>query len=253
MLTGVEDLNFEKIDKLKQELDALRPLPAAAVRNLDEVFRVEWTYNSNAIEGNTLSLIETKLVLEDGLTVGGKKLREHFEVINHSEAISYVQDIVNRDLELSEVVVKSIHQLVLKNIDDQNAGRYRMINVGISGSQHNPPHYTVVPENMEQLIQWYHQEKTLLHPVELAAQFHFRFVYIHPFTDGNGRTARLLMNLILMCFGYPPAIVKAEPNLRLKYYETLEEASVHNNLNRFVELIAESVEDSLKRYIAVVK
>lgn len=246
-------MNFEKIDKLKIELDSLRPLPAAAVRNLDEVYRVEWTFNSNAIEGNTLTLLETKLVLEDGLTIGGKKLREHFEVINHSEAISYVKDIVDRKIELSEFVVKSIHQLVLRNIDEENAGRYRTINVGISGSQHTPPNFAIVPEKMEQLIQWYQQEKDQLHPVDLAARLHFQFVYIHPFTDGNGRTARLLMNLILMRYGFPPAIVKAESGLRLKYYETLEEASVKDNLNPFVKLIAECVEDSLQRYIAVVK
>ncbi|GAA3411616.1 Fic family protein [Paenibacillus hodogayensis] len=246
-------MNFEKIDKLKIELDSLRPLPAAAVRNLEDIYRVEWTYHSNAIEGNTLTLLETKLVLEDGLAIGGKKLREHFEVINHAEAIHYVKDIVHRNIELSEYVVKSIHQLVLRNIDDENTGRYRMMNVGISGSQHTPPNFAVVPEKMEKLIQWYQQTKNILHPVELAAQLHFQFVYIHPFTDGNGRTARLLMNLVLMGFGFPPAIVKAENGIRLKYYETLEEASVKDNLNPFINLIAECVEDSLQRYISVVK
>ncbi|UUZ81325.1 Fic family protein [Paenibacillus sp. P26] len=246
-------MNFAKVDELKRELDGFRPLPPAAVRNLDEVYRVEWTYNSNAIEGNTLSLLETKLVLEEGLTIGGKKLREHFEVINHSEAISYVQDIVNRNMELTEYVIKSIHQLVLKNIDDENAGRYRMINVMISGSQHTPPHFTVVPEQMEQLVQWYQEQQGKLHPVELAARFHFQFVFIHPFTDGNGRTARLLMNLILMKHGYPPAIVKAANDARLRYYETLEEASMNGNLIPFVELITECVEESLQRYISAVK
>ncbi|CAG7646919.1 hypothetical protein PAESOLCIP111_05272 [Paenibacillus solanacearum] len=246
-------MNFQIIDELKKELDQLRPLPSAAVKNLDEVYRVEWTYNSNAIEGNTLSLLETKLVLEEGLTIGGKKLREHFEVINHSEAISYVQDLVRRDVELSEFAIKSIHQLVLKNIDDDNAGRYRTINVMISGSQHTPPHFTVVSERMEQLVKWYHDRKDELHPVELAAAFHFRFVYIHPFTDGNGRTARLLMNLILMKYGYPPAIVKAASDTRLKYYEALETASIHDDLSSFLQLIAECVEESLHKYIASVK
>ncbi|WP_020618995.1 Fic family protein [Paenibacillus daejeonensis] len=246
-------MNFVKINNLKQELDSLRPLPAAGVRNLDEIYRVEWTYNSNAIEGNTLTLLETKMVLEEGLTIGGKKLREHFEVINHAEAIHYVKDIVNREIELSEYVVKSIHQLVLRNIDDENAGRYRTINVGISGSKHTPPNYTVVPQQMEQLIQWYQQNKDHIHPVELATRLHFQFVYIHPFTDGNGRTARLLMNLVLMGYGFPPAIVKAESGLRLQYYETLEEASVHNNINPFIHLITECIEESLQKYISVVK
>jgi Fic family protein len=246
-------MNFYQIDQLKKELDALWPLPSAAVRNLDDVYRIEWTYNSNAIEGNTLTLLETKLVLEEGLTIGGKKLREHFEVINHSEAIDFVQDIVHRNIELTEYVIKSIHHLVLKNIDDENAGRYRLINVLISGSKHTPPHFTVLTEKMEQLIGWYDENKDILHPVELAAQFHFRFVYIHPFTDGNGRTTRLLMNLILMKFGFPPAIVKAESTARLKYYETLESESVGNNLDPFIQLIAGCVEDSLHTYIGAVK
>lgn len=246
-------MNFDKIDHLKKELDDLRPLPFAAVKNLDEVIRIEWTYNSNAIEGNTLTLLETKLVLEEGLTIGGKKLREHFEVINHSEAIDFVQDVVKRNNELTEYVIKSIHQLVLKNIEDENAGRYRMFNVLISGSQHTSPLFTVLSEKMEKLVQWYHEQKDKLHPVELAARFHFQFVYIHPFTDGNGRTARLLMNLILMKYGFPPAIVKAANDARLKYYESLEEASIRANLKPFIQLIAECVEVSLKRYIGAVK
>ncbi|MGG1518214.1 Fic family protein [Paenibacillus oryzisoli] len=246
-------MNFTIIDALKNELDQLRPLPSAAVRNLEQVFRVEWTYNSNAIEGNTLTLLETKIVLEEGLTIGGKKLREHFEVINHAEAISYVQDVVSRNLELSEYVIKCIHHLVLKNIDDENAGRYRSINVRISGSQHTPPHFTVLSEKMEQLIGWYTEQKDHMHPVALAAEFHFRFVYIHPFSDGNGRTARLLMNLILMKHGFPPAIVKAANEARLKYYETLEIASTGNDLEPFVKLIAVCVEESLHKYIGTVK
>ncbi|MBO7747043.1 Fic family protein [Paenibacillus sp. MWE-103] len=243
-------MDFKEIDQLKLQLDDLRPLPAAAVKNLDEIYRVEWTYNSNAIEGNTLTLLETKLVLEDGLTIGGKKLKEHFEVINHSEAINYVKEITD---ELSEYVLRSIHKLLLKNIDDENAGRYRMINVGISGSTHTPSNYVIVAEQMEQMLQWYKQAKDHIHPVELAARAHFQFVFIHPFTDGNGRTARLLMNLILMGYGYPPAIVKAENNLRLKYYETLEEASINGNQEPFINLMASCVKDSLERYIAAVK
>ncbi|MGG4397855.1 Fic family protein [Paenibacillus thiaminolyticus] len=248
-MNGVE---LEQINRLKQELDSLRPLPAAAVHNLEEVFRVEWTYNSNAIEGNTLTLLETKLVLEQGLTIGGKKLREHFEVINHAEAIQYVQDLVQRKQELTEHVIKSLHHLVLKNIAD-DAGRYRMVNVRISGSEHVPPHYTSVPEQMEQLMKWYVEQRDVIHPVLLAAEFHSRFVYIHPFSDGNDRTARLLMNLFLMEHGYPPAIVKAADAARLRYYETLEEASVQGHLQPFVSLIMEYMAESLQAYLFAVK
>ncbi|WP_375163115.1 Fic family protein [Paenibacillus sp. SC116] len=244
-------MDLKRLDELKSVLDAHRPLPVAAVRNLNEVFRVEWTYHSNAIEGNTLTLLETKIVLEEGLTIGGKKLLEHFEVINHAEAIQYVQDIVDRKQSLSEHVIKSIHQLVLKNIAE-DAGTYRTVNVRISGSQHVPPSYTHVSEQMEQLIQWYDEQRQSLHPVLLAAEFHFRFVYIHPFSDGNGRTARLLMNLILMTYGYPPAIVKATDSMRLRYYETLEQASVEGQLEPFIQLMMECVMDSLQAYLFAV-
>ncbi len=244
--------SFNRVDELKSQLDQHRPLPVAAVKNLRDVYRVEWTYNSNAIEGNTLSLIETKVVMEDGLTIGGKRLQEHFEVINHSEAISYIEDQVTQTAELDERTLKTIHHLILKNIDDENAGRYRSINVRISGSQHEPPHFLQVENAMQELFDWYNQEKDRLHPVELAALFHFKFVYIHPFADGNGRTARLLMNLILMSHGYPPAIVKAENSQRLTYYEVLETASVQGNTQPFIELITQCVEESLTIYLKAI-
>ncbi|MBF6633628.1 MAG: Fic family protein [Planococcus sp. (in: Bacteria)] len=244
---------FNRVDELKNQLDQHRPLPTAAVKNLRDVYRVEWTYNSNAIEGNTLSLIETKVVLEDGLTIGGKRLQEHFEVINHSEAISFIEDQVNRTEPLDERTLKTIHHLILKNIDDENAGTYRSINVRISGSQHEPPHFLQVPNEMKDLFAWYDQEKNRLHPVELAALFHFKFVYIHPFADGNGRTARLLMNLILMSHGFPPAIVKAENEQRLTYYETLEMASIRNDVQPFITLITGCVEESLTNYLKAIQ
>lgn len=244
---------LQLVTKLKEELDQHRPLPQEALKNLREIYRVEWTYNSNAIEGNTLTLLETKIVIEEGLTIGGKQLREHFEVINHKEAITFVEELVERDEPLTESVLKQIHYLILKNIDNSNAGVYRKVNVGISGSKHQPPHFLAVPDEMRGLFEWYDQNKDRLHPVELAALFHFKFVYIHPFSDGNGRTARLLMNLLLMKHGYPPAIVKAEPMSRIRYYETLEMASVNAELQPFIEIIAGCVEESLKRYLHAVK
>ena len=243
---------FNRVDELKKQLDQHRPLPAAAVKNLRDVYRVEWTYNSNAIEGNTLSLIETKVVMEDGLTIGGKRLQEHFEVINHAEAISFIEDQVNQTVPLDERTLKTIHHLILKNIDDENAGRYRSINVRISGSQHESPHFLQVSNDMQELFAWYEQEKEQLHPVELAALSHFKFVYIHPFADGNGRTARLLMNLILMGHGFPPAIVKAENAQRLAYYEVLETASVQGDTQPFIELITQCVEESLTTYLKAI-
>lgn len=240
---------FEQVNILKQELDVKRPLPSNLVRNLREVIRIEWTYNSNAIEGNTLSLLETKMVIEEGLTIGGKRLAEHLEAVNHAEAIDFVEQLVSDQEILTERLLKQIHYLVLKNVDDQNAGKYRDHNVEISGSIHKPTHHLKIQDAMDELFAWYGQECSVLHPVELAARFHFQFVYIHPFADGNGRTARLLMNLILMQNGYPPAIIKVQPEQRMRYYETLETASVHDNVVPFVELIRDCVEESLQRYL----
>jgi Fic family protein len=245
--------NFTNINQLKQKLDKKRPLPPAVTRNLREVFRVDWTYNSNAIEGNTLTLLETKLVLEEGLTIGGKELREHLEVVNHSEAISYVEELVTDQIGLTEKSLKDIHYLILKNMDNENAGKYRTVNVSISGSKHQPPHFLKVQEEMDALFQWYKSEKDHLHVVELAALFHFKFVYVHPFVDGNGRTARLLMNLILMSEGFPPAIVKAESEKRMAYYQSLERASAEREVGEFVTLIAECVEESLQRFLQAVE
>ncbi|AQQ55421.1 Fic family protein [Planococcus lenghuensis] len=236
---------------LKRKLDKHLPLQRVAEANLKAVERIEWIYNSNAIEGNTLSLIETKVILEDGLTIGGKRLQEHLEVINHSEAIDYVEEQIQRPTVLNEEVIKTIHYLVLKSIDNENAGIYRATNIRISGSKHKPPHFLQVPHEIKNLFEWYGQAQEELHPVELAAEFHFKFVYIHPFADGNGRTARLLMNLILMSNGFPPAIVKAENEQRLKYYGTLEIASTQQDLQPFINLIAGCVEESLVNYLKV--
>lgn len=243
---------FYHIEQLKAEFDRLLPFPIAAFNNLKKAERVEWIYNSNAIEGNTLSLIETKVVLEDGLAIGGKRLQEHFEVINHAEAIIFIENQVNRTEPLDERMLKAIHHLILKNIDVENAGIYRSINVRISSSQHEPPHFLQLPYEMKELFAWYEHEKEHLHPVKLAALFHFKFVYIHPFADGNGRTARLLMNFILMSQGFPSAIVKAENEHRLRYYETLETASRKQNTAPFIQLISEYVEEGLRNYIKAI-
>ncbi|MGL4819372.1 MAG: Fic family protein [Bacilli bacterium] len=242
-------MDFNRADVLKKKLDDYRPLPAEVVANLRDVFTIEWTYNSNAIEGNTLTLLETKLVVEEGLTIGGKKLKEHFEAINHVEAIQYVEALVQNEIPLTLIELKNMHHLILKNVDDQNAGIYRRVNVRISGSEHRPPHFTALLDEMDELFRWYQLNKDHLHPIELASFMHFKFVYIHPFSDGNGRTARLLMNLILMQHGYPPAVIKAKNESRMKYYEALEEGSVSGNIVPFVQLVRDCVEESLEEYL----
>lgn len=242
---------FNKIDEKKALLDSKRPLNSIALENLKRYFDVELTYNSNAIEGNTLTITETKVILEDGLTVGhGKSMREHLEVINHKEAIDYIDDIVSKDLDISERVIKDLHYIILKSIDNENAGEYRKSNVLISGSRHKPVEHFLVQERMMELIDWYRENKDKLHPVKLAAEFHFKYVYIHPFIDGNGRSARLLMNLILMRNGYPITVIKTEN--RDIYMKALEKASVDDDTNDFVEIVADAVDKSFDTYLYVV-
>jgi Fic family protein len=238
-------MSFAKLDTLKDKLDAHRPLPHAVVNNLHEELVLQWTYNSNAIEGNTFSLVETKVALE-GITVGGKTLREHFEVINHRDAILYVEDLVQQKKELSEWEIKNIHGLILKNIDSAHAGLYRTVNVLISGAQHKPPEAMLVPELMEKLVKWYQAEASNLHPVERAARIHADFVKIHPFVDGNGRTSRLLMNLELMKWGFPAAILPV--SRRLEYYQALDTAHCESDYTPFIELISQIVERSFDTY-----
>lgn len=242
---------FKEIDQLKIKLDKLRPLDPRVVKNLQDDLILRWTYHSNAIEGNTLTLLETKVVLENGITIGGKTLREHFEAINHREAIFYVQDIIQKNEPFSEWQIRSIHQLILKNIDDEYAGRYRNVNVEISGASHTPPDYTLLTEKMAQFLDWYHTKAHTLHPIEKAAKVHADFVGIHPFIDGNGRIARLLMNLELMKLGYLPCIITVEN--RLKYYEALDVWMTKNEIQPFIQLVADAQMDAFKQYQRIVK
>lgn len=238
-------MNLTELDALKARLDALRPLPAAVLRNLHEELVLRWTYHSNAIEGNTLTLLETKVVLE-GITVGGKLLREHFEAINHRDAILYVEDVVHRAEPLTEWQIRNLHRLVLKNIDDDNAGRYRPWNVTIAGARHVPPDALLVPGQMAALMHWFDTEATRLHPVERAARLHADFVKIHPFVDGNGRTARLLLNLELLKAGFPAVVLPVER--RLAYYEALDRAHADGDIGSFQTLVADCVRDGFAPY-----
>lgn len=241
----MSNTQFIQLDALKAKLDEHRPLAAEIVSNLHENLVLQWTYHTNAIEGNTLTLKETKVALE-GITIGGKTLREHFEAINHRDAILFVEDLVAKQQPLDERIIKSLHQLVLKNIDADNAGRYRQVNVLISGANHKPPQAVQVPEQMEASIKWFTTDAQALHPVERAARVHGEFVKIHPFTDGNGRTSRLLMNLILMQSGFPATVIEVEQ--RLAYYEALDTAHCTGDYSNFIALVADSVKRSFEPY-----
>lgn len=244
-IIDLEDNYFNEMDKLKKELDSKRPIPKETLRPLEEFINLEWTYNSNGIEGNTLTFRETQIVLE-GITVGGKSIREHLEAINHEKAILYLNDLVKENNPITERNIKSIHQLVLKDIDNENAGRYRRENVTIKDATHISPDYLKVPELMEKLVSNYENWNDF-HPIIQAALLHGELVKIHPFIDGNGRTSRLLMNLDLMNHGYNPVIIKKED--RLEYYEALDKAHTTGDYTDFVKLITKLEIVMLRKYL----
>ena len=235
-----------RLETKKKQLDSLRPLPKAAVNRLNEQIMVEWIYNSNAIEGSTVTLQETRLILETGLTIGGKSLREHFEVINHRDAIDYVEGLAAGKEAITAFHVRQIHKLVLTRIDDESAGSYRQTQVQIAGATHTPPESWLVPQQMDEWSDWLAGSQKLVHPVELAALAHHRLVAIHPFVDGNGRTARLVMNLILMRSGYPPTVILRAN--RKQYYRVLADADEGKDAP-LINFVGRAVERSLTLFL----
>lgn len=236
---------FDKVDELNNKLNSKRPFSKETLKSLRNSINIEWTYNSNGIEGNTLTLRETQIVLE-GITVGGKTLREHLEAINHEKAIEYIEDLVKEKNPVTEWNIKNIHQLVLKEIDDKNDGKYRSENVAIMGATHTPPDHLIVPELMEKLILNY-QKWNKYHPIIKAALIHGELVKIHPFIDGNGRTSRLVMNLSLMNSGYLPVIIKKEN--RLEYYNALDKAHTTSDYTDFVKLVTNLEIEMINKYL----
>ncbi len=242
----IEPRLLNRLEQKKSQLDTLRPLPIAAVRRLNEQLTVEWIYNSNAIEGSTLTLKETQLILETGLTIGGKPLREHFEVINHKEAIEYVEALSTGEAPITPFHVRQIHKLVITRIDDDNAGQYRNLPVYITGSAHQPPDAWEVPHLMSEWGGWLVSPALSLHSIERAALAHHWLVSIHPFIDGNGRTARLVMNLLLMQEGYPPTIIMRVN--RRQYYRVLAQADEGNEAP-LINFVGRAVERGLTFFL----
>lgn len=242
---------YAQVDKLKGWLDGYRPLSSAIVTELKQLFDVRLTYNSNAIEGNTLTQSETQLVLEKGITVGGKTLREHLEVVGHRDAINYVESLAQEDTAIGEWEIRQIHSLLFSAIDRSESGRYRQLDVKASGTDYTyPPHY-LLPELMADFVTWLTSEAAQqLHPLTYAAEAHCRFVGIHPFRDGNGRTGRLLMNLLLLRLGYPVVVIlNAQRGI---YIEALVQAQQQNNLVAFQELMLQSIQESLVEILRIV-
>lgn len=237
---------LQSIEGKKRELDRNRPLNSSIVRKLEEEFSIAWTYNSNAIEGNTFTLQETEIVINTGITIGGKTVNEHFEAINHKKGIDYLKLVVDKKETIAEQTIRNLHSLILKSIDDTEAGNYRNQNVRIVGANHLPPQSIKIPHLMSEFIEWINENEYNKNIAELAADIHYKLVMIHPFIDGNGRVARLLMNLLLMKHGYPPAIILKVD--RRRYYRVLNEAN-SGKPEPYNDFIGRSIERSLIIYL----
>ena len=240
---------FKRIDAKKAELEKRRPLTQGELERLREEFLLEFTYNSNAIEGNTLTLQETALVLE-GITVDQKPLKDHLEVVGHKEAFIYVQQLVSEKVQMTEKIIKDVHSLVLMD-RPQDRGIYRKIPVRILGAMHEPAQPYLVPAQMDELIRKYQNHDNKAHLIEKVARFHLDFETIHPFIDGNGRTGRLLLNLEIMKNGYPPINVKFTD--RKRYYESFNAYHKRNDAGNMINMIAEYLEEELDRYLSILE
>jgi Fic family protein len=241
---------LKEIDGLKKELIQFRKYDSFRI---SQALELEYTFESNKIEGNTLTLKETDLIVNEGLTISGKSMREHLEAINHQEAIAYIKELMDKNTAINEREILCIHNLILRGIYPEDAGKYRKVQVMIKGSSHMPPQPFLVAKEMEELFIWYQTNKNNLHPIILAAEMHERLVTIHPFIDGNGRTSRLLMNLILLQHGYVIANIKGTHESRMSYYNALEACQVENNKEHFLLFIAQTEKECLERYLSIIK
>ncbi|MHB1664485.1 MAG: Fic family protein [bacterium] len=242
---------LNKIDVLKNKWDLSLPLSVDEARMLKEDIEITQTYNSNAIEGNTLSLAETKAILLHGVTIEGKPLKDHLEAINHVFAMKYIDKLAfDSDKKLKEPEILEIHKFILTDIRPEDAGAYRNVNVRVSGYWRKFPKQEEVKELMDNFIKDMNSKIGHVHPVILSAKIHQGLVFIHPFIDGNGRTARLLMNLTLLRNGYPPACIYFHE--RKNYYAALESANF-GNTKGFEYVIATAVKNSMEDYLSFVK
>ncbi|MBD2771349.1 Fic family protein [Iningainema sp. BLCCT55] len=233
---------FQQVDRLKVWLDSFRQLPPTVVAELKKLYDVRFTYNSNAIKGNTLTQSETALVLETGITIGGKTLREHLEVIGHKDAIDYIEQ-AQQSTAIVQGEIKQIHNLILRAIAPEEAGRYRQLDVTAGTEYVYPPHY-LLNDLMTEFVTWLNSSQaTVGHPLEFAAEAHLRFVSIHPFRDGNGRTGRLLMNLLLLRAGYPIVVISNQ--VRKAYIDAIVEAQQHSDRSPIITLVLDAAQQSL--------
>lgn len=239
---------LEELTQAKTWLDAFRPLPVEITEELSQRFDVRLTYHSTAIEGNTLTQSETQIVLEKGVTIAGKSVREHLEAIGHKEAIDFIRVLAEGSEEIGERQIREIHSLVMKGQGHGDTGAYRTLDVKAAGTEFVYPSWITVPEQMRDFVQWL----VVLgneHPIERASEAHQRFVTIHPFRDGNGRVGRLLLNLLLLKSGYPIAVIPVER--RAEYIDSLVKAQSGGSGSDLLWLVLDAVEASLRETLAV--
>jgi Fic family protein len=248
MLNIYENKNKE-VDQLKKEIDSYRPFSQKLIKELQEYYRIGFTYSSNALEGNSLTISETKVIIEDGLTIGGKSIKEHNEVLGHSNAYSLLKQLSNGNQILERDILK-LHRLFYYRIDENKAGKYRQEQVFISGTDYLPPKYQDIPELMRKFVDEMPKWKESMHPVSYAAKLHEKIATIHPFIDGNGRTARLVMNLALLQQGYPIIIIP--PALRSEYILGIKLAN-KDNPEPFYDFISNMEYESARDYIRLLK
>mgnify|MGYP001193813635 CR=1 FL=1 len=249
---SLSDKTKQTLEQKLEELNSCRPISKTVLAKIREHFQIEMTYNSNAIEGNTLTLKETAWVIQEGLTIKGKPLKDHLEAKNQKEALDFLYELIDSKKQntISERLIREIHHLIVKEADADIAGQYREGNVIITGADHTPPEGFEVPSEMRELIKWINANKKKLHAIELAAIVHHKLAYIHPFWDGNGRISRIIMNIFIMQAGFPMAIILK--NDRKRYYRVLSEAD-KGNYSPFCEFVAQSVIRSINLYLKLLK
>lgn len=238
-----------ELDRLKNKWQGYHPLDQAHLARLQDYYRIKYTSESNQIEGNTLTVRETEMVINKGVTISGKTVTEHLEAINHGHAVEMIYEMVDTDFVYDKRSLMQLHGLILRGIDQRNAGKYREVPVMISGSSHEPPQPFMLDKLMEDYFYHYRNHRKSLHPVILAAEMHERLVSIHPFVDGNGRTSRLVMNLILLQGGFTVTSLKGDYDSRMAYYKALEAVQVDSDPEPFYNLVIDAVEESLRSHL----
>lgn len=248
-LSGTLEKILKEIDVLKAKLNAY---PQNDLYKIAKSFELEYTFESNRMEGNTMSFREIEMVINEGLTISGKSMREHLEAINHQEAIRYIKDLQQKNNSFNERDLLSIHNLILRGINPENAGSYRKTQTANNVDLNSSSEPLLITKEIEEYFFWYEINKNRLHPVILAAEMHIRLLKIHPFIDGNGKTSRLVMNLMLLQKGYLIANIKGDSEIKMYYSQLLENNLSQNNTEDFILFIAQIEKESLEKYISII-